>query len=364
MRRTSFFHDKFFLGVVGALVAAGLFLLSSASIALSQRLYGSISYVSFRQSLAVLVGLGGFFAAQYIPLPLWKRLAVPFFVVSLILLFLVFIPPLGVELQGANRWIDTGLITFQPSEIAKLSLVMFLAWWFTHIRERIATLRYGLLPFIGVLGVLAVLMIMEPDLGTFGVMALTATAMFFAAGGKITHVVLLGIAGVIAVLAVSYISPYRAARLTVFLNPDTDPQGIGYQMRQASIAIGSGGFWGLGYGASRQKYNYLPEPIGDSIFAIVAEEFGFIGAIIVIVLFVALLWRGIIIARNSSDLFSKLVVVGIVSSIVSQAFINIGAISGLLPLTGIPLPFISFGGTAMAIALSSLGIVYRIAGRQ
>lgn len=167
--------------------------------------------------------------------------------------------------------------------------------------------------------------------------------------------------GLIAAVILARLAPYRVDRLTVFLNPETDPQGIGYQVRQAAIAIGSGGFWGVGYGTSRQKYDVLPEPVGDSIFAVIAEEFGFLGSLIVVTLYLLFLWRGLRIAKHASDSFARLLTVGIAGTISAQAFIHIGAISGILPLTGIPLPFISYGGTALVIMLSELGVMYQIA---
>lgn len=356
-----FSHEPFFLFVVFSLLVGGLFLLSSASVAISQRLYGSISYMAYRQAFAALVGIAGFFVVQLIPYKIWKRAALPVMIGALILLGLVFVPGIGIELQGAHRWIRLPSFTFQPSEIAKLALVIFLAWWLDKKRDSIASLKYGLAPFLVIMGVVGGLVVFEPDLGTFGVMALTGLLMFFVAGGRPLHVGLLVVLGILGVLILSQVAPYRLDRINVFLNPDLDPQGIGYQMRQASIAIGSGGFWGVGYGGSRQKYNYLPEPVGDSVFAIVAEEFGLLGGAAVTLLFLLLLWRGMLIAKYSPDMFSKLLVAGIVSSVVLQAFINMGSISGLLPLTGIPLPFISYGGTSLAITLASLGIVYQVA---
>lgn len=362
MKRNFIQHEPYFLTILLVLLVGGLFLLSSASVHLSQRLYGSISYMVFRQALAALVGAAGFFLLQFVPYKYWRMAALPFMVIALILLVLVFVPGIGRELKGANRWIQTGFGTFQPSEIAKLALVIFLAWWLDRKKSLVGSFRYGFLPFLVIMGLVGGLVVFEPDLGTFGVMAGTALLMFFVGGGRIMQVGALVALVLLAAVALSLFSTdYRMARVNVFLNPELDPQGAGYQVRQAAIAIGSGGFWGVGYGNSQQKYNYLPEPVGDSVFAIVAEEFGFLGTAAVIFLFLLLLWRGMLIARRAPDMFAKLLVTGIVSSIVLQAFINMGAISGLLPLTGIPLPFISYGGTSLAITLASLGIVYQIA---
>ncbi|MBI2054541.1 MAG: putative lipid II flippase FtsW [Candidatus Sungbacteria bacterium] len=361
MRSSYAFKEKWLLVITAVLLVGGLFLVSSASVAFSQRLYGSISFIAFRQLLWALVGLAAFFTVQLIPYKVWKWSAPFLFLLSLILLSAVFLPDIGFELKGAHRWIQIGSFNFQPSEIAKLCLVIFLAWWLDRQKGRAATMRYGALPFLGIMVVVGVLIIKEPDLGTLGVISATGLLMFFAGGGKLTHLFGLLVLGVFAILAVAWFMPHSVDRLRVFWDSSVDPGGIGYQVRQASIGIGSGGFWGVGYGESRQKEGYLPEPIGDSIFAVVAEEFGFLGASAVVIVFVLLLWRGIIIAKNAPDTFAKLLALGITGTIVIQAFINIGAISGLLPLTGIPLPFISYGGTALAVNLAGLGMVYQIA---
>lgn len=354
--------DPFFLSIILALAVGGILLLSSASIAASQKLYGTISFFTYRQTISLLAGFAAFFVMQLISHKFWKRTAPFFFAGSLILLGLVFIPGIGMELQGAKRWIDLSFFTIQPAEIAKLTLVIFLAWWIERYRARISSFRYGFLGFLGIMALVGALVVMEPDLGTFGVMALAGFSLFFIGGAKPAHLVLLALIGLIGVVALSYATPYRLERFRVFfdMGASSDPQGNGYQIRQAAIAVGSGGFSGLGYGESRQKYYYLPEPIGDSIFAIVAEEFGFWGAGVVIFFFILLLWRGLTIARRAPDMFAKLLAAGIIIVITTQAFVNIGSITGLLPLTGIPLPFISYGGTSLVAALAGLGIVYQI----
>lgn len=355
------FHDPVFLGIVSVMLVGGLFLLSSASVDVSQKLYGSVSYIALRQAFAILIGLAVFFAAQAVPYQFWRRIAPAIALVSLILLVLVLIPSIGVELHGARRWISLGLFTFQPSELAKLGLIFGLGWWFERIGGRVHTFTYGIIPFLATMGVVGGLMAAEPDLGTLGIMIAVALALYFAAGARLREIGFLIALGLIALFVLAYLAPYRFDRLKVFFQRDIDPQGIGYQVRQASIAIGSGGFWGLGYGASQQKSSNLPEPVGDSIFAVVAEEFGFLGAATTVILFLSLLWRGALIARRAPSIFAKLLVIGVVTSLVSQAFINIGSISGLLPLTGVPLPFISYGGTSIVITLAGLGVVYRIA---
>ena len=353
-------HDPIFLIIVTLLVGGGLFLLSSASVALSLRMYGDSFYITLRQGLSVLLGLLGFFVLQAVPYRFWQKAALPIAIASFLLLGLVFAPHLGVKLHGAHRWINLGFFTFQPSEVAKFGLVLLLSWWFSR-GDRTSSWKYGFLPFLGIIGVVAALMMAEPDMGTFGVMVGTAFLMYFAAGGKIKELLIIAGIGIVALLFLAKLEPYRVDRLTVFLHPETDPQGIGYQARQATIAIGSGGFWGVGYGASREKRDVIPEPVGDSIFAIIGEEFGFAGSVAILCLYLLFFWRSLWIAKRAPDNFSRLLVIGIGATIAFQAFVHIGAISGILPLTGIPLPFISYGGTAVIIMLSELGVIYQVA---
>ena len=362
MRKHSFLIDTPFSVIIAALVVAGLFLLSSASVAVSAKKYGTIYFYSLRQLFAALLGLAALFIVHYIPYRFLRRLALPLFACSLILLALVFAPQIGLSLGGAQRWINLGMLSFQPSEIAKVAFVIFLAWWFDRIgSQKVRSFRFGFLPFLCFVGIMGGLILAEPDLGTFLVIAGSAVLMYIVAGGRWQYVLLFALIGAIAFGVLTQVKPYVGNRVDAFLNPEQDPLGIGYQVRQATISIGSGGVWGLGYGSSQQSSSFLPEPIGDSIFAIVAGEFGFLGVLIVLGLYLAFLWRGIIIARQAPDLFAKLLVAGIIGTITLQAFINMGAISGLLPLTGIPLPFISYGGTSLFMNLVSIGIIYQIA---
>jgi len=211
-----------------------------------------------------------------------------------------------------------------------------------------------------VLGIIALLLILQPDIGTMSIIILTSLVVYYVGGANLVHMAGVGIAGFLSLLVLIKMSPYRAARLMTFLHPELDPQGIGYHINQAFLAIGSGGFWGRGFGLSRQKFQYLPEVAGDSIFAVIAEELGFMIAALVILAFLYLMYRGFKIAQNAPDSFSKILVVGIVSWIMIQAFVNIGAMVGLLPLTGVPLPFISYGGTSLFVLLGACGIVINI----
>ncbi|KKW22184.1 MAG: Stage V sporulation protein E (Required for spore cortex synthesis) [Parcubacteria group bacterium GW2011_GWA1_51_12] len=359
MKLRSLLADKIFLMVVLALTVGGLVFLSSASVALSENRFGTIYYFSLRHIFAILVGAALFLAIQTVPYRFWKKLALPLMAFSIILLSLVLFTSLGFTSGGATRWLSIGPIFFQPSEIAKISLVLFLAWWFDR-KNRADSFLFGFLPTALILSAMGTLLMLQPDLGTFLIIATTALVMYFVAGGSIRYTVLFLLLGVIAFASLALIAPYRFDRITSYLNPEADPLGKGYQVRQAAIAIGSGGFWGAGYGSSFQKQGFLPEPIGDSIFAVIAEEFGFLRAMVIPFLFLMLLWRGILAAGATPDFFSKLVVTGIITSIVAQAFVNMGSISGLLPLTGVPLPFISYGGTSLVATFLGIGIVYQI----
>lgn len=353
--------DKPLLYTTAVLLAGGFLVLASASIVLSQKNFGTIGYYTMRQFL--MGGLGGaalFLISLHMPYHWWRRAALPLMIFSFLLLAVLFIPELSLAAGGARRWIDLGFLSFQPSEILKLSFVIYLASWLDARRQEVASVPYGMIPFAIMLGIVGVFILMQPDIGTLGVIGLTAVALYFIGGGRKTQVAAFAALAVAVFYFVVQLAPYRLARIAVFLNPHLDPQGIGYQIKQAFIAIGSGGFFGLGFGKSLQKYSYLPEPIGDSIFAVYAEELGFLGSVILISLFSFFLWRGIKIARNAPDVFGKFLAAGVVISITSQAFINMAAISGLLPLTGIPLPFVSYGGTSLAITLASVGILLNI----
>ncbi len=306
------------------------------------------------------MGIAGFLFFQAFPYYLLKKFAVIFLLINIVLMVLVFIPSVGYEFNGAQRWINIKGFSFQPSEFLKLTLIIYLAALFENKRQEVKKFWTGLVPFTVIVGVVALLLILQPDIGTLGVISLAAIVLYFIAGAKIRHLLALTLVGLAGLILVIKMAPYRLARIAAFLDVTNDPLGISYQINQALIAIGSGGFFGAGLGYSRQKFNYLPEPIGDSVFAIAAEEMGFVGAFIIIFLFVLFAWRGYKIARKAPDMFGRLLASGIVSYIIIQAFINIGAISGLIPLTGIPLPFISYGGTAIVTALSAAGIVINI----
>lgn len=353
--------DYFLVLVVFALVIFGLIMMASASSVISYEKFGE-NYYYFRHQLifGVLLGLIAFTITSRIDYRFWQKLAVPALLVTLALLVLVFIPHLGLEYGGAKRWIHIGPYTIQPTEIAKLTFLLYLATWLEKRGKGIKNWKYGFLPFIAILGVIGLLIILQPDLGTFCVVALIAVIVYFVAGASWPHLVTIGAGGAALFWLLVKIAPYRMARFTVFLNPQFDPEGIGYQINQALLAIGSGGLFGRGLGKSIQKFQYLPEAAGDSIFAIIAEELGFLRILFLIGLFAVFAYLGFRIARNAPDNFGKLVACGVTAWLGFQAFINIAAMVNLIPLTGIPLPFISYGGTALMVSLAAVGILVNI----
>lgn len=352
--------DKILLGVVFALLIFGLMMIASAGIAYSKSRFGDPYFFFKRQLIGVSIGLVVFYLTQRINYNFWKKISLPVFIASIILLILVFIPGIGSKIYGASRWIQLGVVSFQPSEMLKIALIIYLAAWLDSRGEKARDFFEGLVPFLIIMGLVGFLLIKQPDMGTLGVVILLAISIFFVAGSKISHMFFMAASGIMALFALIKMESYRMERLMVFLHPELDPRGVGYQINQALLAIGSGGIFGVGLGHSLQKFNYLPEPVGDSIFAIIGEELGFFGCVAVILLIFILTARGLKIAKNAPDLFSRLMAVGISSWIFFQATINMAAISGLIPLTGIPLPFISYGGTSIVFLMAGVGILLNI----
>ncbi len=354
--------DYKFLTVSIVFIVFGLIILSSASSVVGFERKGSSYYYLTHQILyGFLPGLVLLFIFSRINYNFWRRRASLFFLLTVCLLILVFVPGIGFKSgTHAHSWIKVSNYTFQPSEIVKLSLIIYLAAWLVEKKERTTNLVHGFLPFLIIIILILILIALQPDVGTMTVVALIAFGMYLLGGAKwhyLLSLILMGLAGIFALIK---IAPYRLNRLLIFRNPSLDPQGKGYHITQALLAIGSGGWLGLGFGRSRQKYEYLPEVYGDSIFAIMAEELGFLGTLFFIGVFGYFFYRGMRIARAAPDEFSRLVVSGIMVWFGGQAFINIGAMIGLLPLTGLPLPLISYGGTALFISMAAIGLIINI----
>ncbi len=353
--------DKVFLSLVLILVFIGLIAISSAGIAISQSKFGD-PYYYFKHQLfyGILPGLVAMFITSRINYKLWQKLAVPILGVAIALLVAVLISSHGLELKGAKRWINLGPISFQPIEMVKLAVIIYLSSWLTGKSKIIKNFSESLVPFVVMLGVVGLLIIAQPDVGSFGAVAFIALTMFFLAGAPLKHVFGLIAVGVFGLGILIKLEPYRMNRLLAFLHPETDVQGIGWQVKQAAIAVGQGGIFGVGLGHSHQKFGYLPEVVGDSIFAVIAEEVGMLGAGVIVVLFILLAFRGFRLAQKAPDQFSAFMVTGISLWVIFQALINIMAIIGLMPLTGIPLPFISYGSTSLISLLAGVGIVLNI----
>ncbi len=354
--------DLMFLLSIALLLFFGLLFLSSASssLAFGQREQDVYFFVKQQITHGLIPGLILFYFAlrfDYHRLQAYSRW---FFYACIFLLLIVFIPGLGLAGATAKSWIDIGPFSLQTSEFVKLFFILFLAVYLEEKKDDITDFKLGVWPFLFYLGVISFLIMLQPDLGTLSIIISASLAMYFVSGARWKHLLSLVGAGVLGLIIAIKAAPYRLARLTVFLNPDFDPQGISYQIRQALIAIGSGGIFGLGFGSARQKTSFLPEPAGDSIFAVIAQESGFIFSALFICLFAFFLYRAFKIVRSAPDNFAKLVALGIVIWFSVQIFLNIGSIISILPLTGVPLPFISLGGSNLAITLLAVGILANI----
>ncbi len=351
--------DLPFLILTVLLVLIGVVMMFSASYARAYMEEGSSTYYFFRQGLFATAGLFIMWVVSRINYHVWRPLAVPILAGSIGLLLLV--PVIGIEEGGATRWINFfNITTFQPSEIAKLGVVLMFAAMISSFRERMQTFRYGVLPFAAILLVIAGLLALEPHLSATVIILATGAAMMFLGGTRLRWFAL----GIVAVAAAAFlylqVFSYADARITAWRDPFSDPSDNGYQIVQSLYAIGSGGLMGLGFGRSRQKYLYLPEEHNDYILPIICEELGFIGAMLIILLFVMLIVRGYWIAMHARDRFGSLVAAGLTTLLMLQVFFNIGVVTNFLPATGISLPFFSYGGTALLLQLFEMGLVLNI----
>jgi len=352
--------DRKFLIVLGLILIFGLFVLFSASFIVSAKKFNDPSYYLKEQLLkGVLMGVIGFIFFSRISLEFLKKYSFLFLIFSVGLLILVFLPNLGFSHSGSTRWLSLGPLTFQPGELLKLSFIIYLASWLNSRREDIKGFSGGLLPFLIIIGIVGALLLMQPNMGTFSIISVSAAATFFVAGGKLNHLFITCLIGIIVLSAFIFLKPYAAQRFKVFLNPQEDISGAAYQINQALTSIGIGGVAGIGINNNIVS-PYLPETIGDSIFAVLGEKLGLFGISFSIILYLLFAVFGYRIAIKSPDYFSKLLAVGITTWIVAQSFINMAAISGLVPLTGVPLPFMSYGSSGLVIGLMAAGIIANI----
>ncbi|HZS42887.1 MAG TPA: putative peptidoglycan glycosyltransferase FtsW [Candidatus Paceibacterota bacterium] len=353
--------DKPFLISILILVIAGLFIFSSASLGLLAGSGATFKSVLINQIvLGVVLGSLACYINNKIPYKFWRKYALFIFVGSILSVLLIFVPHIGFKYNGARRWISLGSFSLQPSEIFKVGFVIYFAAWLSGVKQKVDTFKYGSLPFAILIAIAAILMLIEPDTATFGVIFIAGLSMFVVAGCRWRDLFILGLIGIIGI-GVLYVSrPYIRQRIDTFIHPANDALGSGYQIQQSLIAIGAGRLTGRGFGQSIQKFNYLPEPIGDSIFAVAAEEFGFVGASLIILLYLFFTFRGLRIAAQTPDLFGRLLVTGLVILILAESFINIASMLGILPVSGIPLLFISHGGTALFFTLAEVGIILNV----
>ena len=332
----------------------------SASAIWAEYKFDDSFFFAKRQMLFAVVGIIAMFFIMNIEYWTWRSWSKVILIVCFVLLVLVLIPGIGNVRNGSRSWIGIGAFSVQPSEFMKLAMIAFLSKFLSEKQKQITSFKEGLLPSLGLVFTAFGLIMLQPDFGTGMVMVGTCIVMIFIAGAKIKHFVFLGLLGVAGIVGLIASAPYRMKRITSFMDPWQDPLGSGFQMIQSLYAIGPGGLFGLGLGESRQKFFYLPEPQTDFIFAIIAEELGFIGGSFVLILFSLLLWRGVRVALGAPDLYGSLLATGIIAMIAIQVMINIGVVTGLMPVTGITLPFLSYGGSSLTLMLMAVGVLLNI----
>ncbi len=358
--------DTIFFGIVITLVVIGLITFTSASLGIfaknEAKFYGVISgqYI-----FGFIGGLIALYIGLKIPYKLFKKYSLLLFIISIILTGLVLVPGIGQSHGGARRWIDIFGYSFQPVEFLKISFIIYFAAWLSWVKVKVKDPLFSILPLVILIGIIAAVLLKQPDTKSIILITITAMIMLFVSGAPLKFIFgILGVSILMFFILISF-QPYLKERVNTFLNPNENGQSSSYQLQQSLIAVGSGGIFGRGLGQSIQKFNYLPEPQGDSIFAVIGEEWGFIGTSILILIYLAFALRGYRIAlRNAPDAFAKLLVIGLVSIITAQSFMNIASIIGVFPLTGVPLVFISHGGTALLLSLGMVGIILNISRYQ
>jgi len=353
--------DRIFIGLTIALVVIGLLIFFSASLSVLAQDPGQFYKMLFNQIGLGLIGGGiAFFFVSRLDYRFWKKYALVIFITSIVILLLVFIPGLGFEHGGATRWLNLGPISFQPAELAKLGFVIYAAAWFSWAGDKIGQFTWGLIPLVCMIGVVGGILLLQPDTGTFLVIMISGLVIYFVAGARWRDIIILVVVALVGLIILVAMRPYLISRVKTFANPNIDPLGSSYQVQQSLIAIGSGKVFGRGYGQSVQKFSYLPEPAGDSVYAVVGEEFGFFGTVALLLLYVAFCLRGFWIATRTSSNFGQYLAIGIMTLIIGQSFLNIASNLALFPLTGEPLMFISQGGSALLFALLEAGIIVNI----
>lgn len=352
--------DIWLLAAIILILTIGLMMVYSASAVLAFHEFGDKFYFLKRQAIFAGLGLLSMFFMMRVNYSVWKKWAPTLLIICFVLLVLVLIPGIGVVRGGARSWLGISSFGIQPSEFMKLAMIIFLAKWLSTEQQKITQFTKGLLPPLGLVFLAFGIIMLQPDLGTGAVMVGASMILIYTAGARMKHLGGLALVGVLGFVALIIAAPYRLKRITSFLDPWSDPLGGGYQIIQSLFAIGPGGLVGLGLGMSRQKFSYLPEPQTDFIFSILAEELGFLGGVTLILLFLILVWRGVRIAIAAPDTFGSLLAIGITSIIGVQVLINIGVVIGMMPVTGITLPLVSYGGSSLTLLLTGLGILLNI----
>jgi cell division protein FtsW len=353
--------DKPLLITTAILLLCGLIIFGSA--ALGVLAVNETKFYAVIKTQLIYALVGGTFAlwlGMTIPYKLYERYAYHIFALALLATSLVFVPGLQRYHGGAHRWIDIGSFSLQPSESLKLGFVIFVAFWCTIYRHRFGKAKFGLFPYLAAAAAVSLVLLLQPDFGTYLVIISASFVTFFVGGARKKHIYALIGAGIVGFLLLVSFRPYMVERIRTFFDSGHDPRGSSWQLNQSLIALGGGGLFGRGLGQSVQKFNYLPEPIGDSVFAVLGEELGFLGVAFLILLYGIVGVRGYLISRGSAEQFGRLLAIGIVTIILSQASLNIGSMLGLLPLSGVPLPLVSHGGTALMVALFELGVLLNI----
>lgn len=353
--------DRFFLTLTLILVFLGIAMFVSASLGVLAKNAKLFYDIVLKQTVLGLgLGLTGMYFASRIDYRIWKKNAFYIFLGSILLTAAVYIPGLGFSHGGALRWIDIGPVSFQPAEILKFGFIVYFAAWLSWAKHKVSDFKFGMLPLAIMLGVIALILLNQPDTKSFILISVTGISMLFIGGVPMKYILSSGAIIGIALAVLVFFTPYLQDRVQTFINPSHDAKGSSYQIQQSLIAIGSGGVFGRGYGQSIQKFTYLPEPQGDSIFAVLGEELGFVGGIITIFLYMLWSLRGFNIANNAPDMFGRLLVSGIVILMISQSFLHIASVIGVFPLTGVPLVFMSHGGTSLMIYLVAIGLILQV----
>jgi cell division protein FtsW len=352
--------DLWLFGIVVALCSVGVIMVYSASAIIAADRFHDPFHFLKKQFFWAVLGFGGLWLAMRLDYRRLERVVVPLLVLSFVLLVLVLVPPFGQEINGTRRWFRGGPLSFQPVELAKFSLVLYLSSFLSQRQELVSSFGKGLLPPLLVAAMMAGLTIVQPDLGNSLALIILAVGLCYLAGARVAHMAAIAGAAVPVVAVLIAMKPYRLRRMLAFVNPWDDPQGSGFQIIQSFLALGSGGLFGLGLGESKQKLFYLPEPYTDFIFAIIGEELGLVGGVAVVTLFALLIWRGLRIGLRAPDAFGSYLALGLTVMLATQTLVNIGVVTGALPTKGLPLPFISFGGSALLMTMFSTGVLLNI----